>query len=304
LSNGAESVWRARPEAGSAFGIRFLELVGRLFGRRVLWWLLYPTALYFFLVRGAERRASTDYLKRVNGRKVSWTEGVRHFLCFARVTADRFLLMAGLGSNIDVRFHGVDEMHELVERGRGGLFLAAHFGSFEAARMIGHTHPDVNIRIVLDDQVNNNMMRRLAEANPAFSSSIISPHQSAASLGVEIAAAMHEGDWVGFLADRQFGGERTLRGELLGSIVEIPAGAFMVAAAFRAPVIAVFPVLRGRRYDVYFEVLSEGFNAPRADREAALSSMAARYLQRLEHHMRSAPYNWFNFYDFWKMPDA
>jgi predicted LPLAT superfamily acyltransferase len=25
-----------------------------------------------------------------------------------------------------------------------------------------------------------------------------------------------------------------------------------------------------------------------------------RYAQRLEHYCRMAPYNWFNFYDFWK----
>jgi predicted LPLAT superfamily acyltransferase len=24
-----------------------------------------------------------------------------------------------------------------------------------------------------------------------------------------------------------------------------------------------------------------------------------RYSARLEHHMRRAPFNWFNFYDFW-----
>jgi predicted LPLAT superfamily acyltransferase len=24
------------------------------------------------------------------------------------------------------------------------------------------------------------------------------------------------------------------------------------------------------------------------------------YVARIEHHCRNAPYNWFNFYDFWK----
>jgi predicted LPLAT superfamily acyltransferase len=25
-----------------------------------------------------------------------------------------------------------------------------------------------------------------------------------------------------------------------------------------------------------------------------------RYVERIEYHCRNAPYNWFNFYDFWK----
>ncbi len=34
-----------------------------------------------------------------------------------------------------------------------------------------------------------------------------------------------------------------------------------------------------------------------------MNALVARYAQRLEHHARSAPYNWFNFYDFWQSDD-
>ena len=33
--------------------------------------------------------------------------------------------------------------------------------------------------------------------------------------------------------------------------------------------------------------------------EEALLALIRRYAARLEHHARAAPYNWFNFYDFW-----
>ena len=32
---------------------------------------------------------------------------------------------------------------------------------------------------------------------------------------------------------------------------------------------------------------------------AGLVALAIAYAQRLEHYARAAPYNWFNFYDFW-----
>jgi hypothetical protein len=35
-----------------------------------------------------------------------------------------------------------------------------------------------------------------------------------------------------------------------------------------------------------------------------LAAVIRRYAARLEHHARQAPYNWFNFYDFWERSDA
>ncbi|MNC90096.1 hypothetical protein D3C83_61470 [compost metagenome] len=40
-------------------------------------------------------------------------------------------------------------------------------------------------------------------------------------------------------------------------------------------------------------------DAAREQRADAAQSLLERYVQRLEHYARAAPYNWFNFYDFW-----
>ena len=37
-----------------------------------------------------------------------------------------------------------------------------------------------------------------------------------------------------------------------------------------------------------------------AEREAAMHVAIERYAERLSQHCRQTPYNWFNFYDFWK----
>jgi len=48
------------------------------------------------------------------------------------------------------------------------------------------------------------------------------------------------------------------------------------------------------------EALSPGESVPREQRDAAVQVALARYVARLEHYARRAPYNWFNFYDFWQ----
>jgi predicted LPLAT superfamily acyltransferase len=58
--------------------------------------------------------------------------------------------------------------------------------------------------------------------------------------------------------------------------------------------------LGGRRYRLVFEPLADRVDIPRHDRGPALDALIARYAQRLEHYVHVAPYNWFNFYDFWQ----
>jgi predicted LPLAT superfamily acyltransferase len=71
------------------------------------------------------------------------------------------------------------------------------------------------------------------------------------------------------------------------------------------PVVLGFGLYRGgNRYDLCFEAFQERFETSRAQRGAAVGGLIQRYARRLEHHARAAPYNWFNFYDFWHPDDA
>jgi predicted LPLAT superfamily acyltransferase len=56
----------------------------------------------------------------------------------------------------------------------------------------------------------------------------------------------------------------------------------------------------GNRYDVHFERLADMKSIDLAQRDVLIEQSLRRYVARLEHYCRAAPYNWFNFYDFWK----
>ncbi len=47
------------------------------------------------------------------------------------------------------------------------------------------------------------------------------------------------------------------------------------------------------------EVLAEQVVLPATDRAGALDALARHYVARLEHYCLRAPYQWFNFYEFW-----
>ena len=74
-----------------------------------------------------------------------------------------------------------------------------------------------------------------------------------------------------------------------------------MAALLRRPVFFMTGLyLGGNRYRLHFEPLADFSQTPRADRDAAIRAAMQRYADRLSHFCRLAPYNWFNFFDFWQ----
>ena len=75
---------------------------------------------------------------------------------------------------------------------------------------------------------------------------------------------------------------------------------FILAAALHCPVYLTFGIYRGgTRYELYCEPFADRIDLPRKQRDLALRQVAQRYADRLQAFVRLAPYNWFNFYDFW-----
>jgi predicted LPLAT superfamily acyltransferase len=115
---------------------------------------------------------------------------------------------------------------------------------------------------------------------------------------------LDQGYLVGMLADRSLGKDPTLACEFLGGPAPFPLGPFRMAAMLRRPVFFMAGLyLGGNRYRIHFERLADFTAIRREDRDAAISGAIRTYAARLEHHCRQAPYNWFNFYDFWQKHD-
>jgi predicted LPLAT superfamily acyltransferase len=55
----------------------------------------------------------------------------------------------------------------------------------------------------------------------------------------------------------------------------------------------------GNRYDLHFELLTEKLQVDRRQRHQQLREVAQDFANRLATLLHDAPYNWFNFYDFW-----
>lgn len=292
--------WSERREGGSRF---FLWLYIRLcvrVGRRFAHACLYPITFYFFLRRGAERRASRAFLTRVFGRPARVREILHHIHIYSSTILDRVFLLAKDTDDFEIRTHGLDALDLQMAHGRGVLMLGAHIGSFEILRTLAQERPDVCVRVVMDRRQTPALTEFLHALNPDIAANVIDAGTDPAALALRIQEAAQQGMLIGLLGDRRRPGQASESVEFFGQPAPFPVAPYQLAAVLDLPVVLSFGLYRGgNRYDLYFETFSESIKLPRDARAAHLREYAQRFAQRLEYYTRIDPFNWFNLYDFW-----
>lgn len=294
--------WIDRPEGGNAFGLKLISTFSRLCGRTAARVVLYPVTLYFLLRRGPERRASRAYLARVFGRPATLFEVAKHVYCFAAVTLDRVFMLSEKFRRFDIQVTGLDALHDAMDKQQGVLIFGSHLGSFDALRVLSERRPDVQTRVVIDIGQNPALSAILNALNPALARSIINARQDGVRTALAIKEALDEKSLVTLLVDRARPGNPVVLADFLGAPAPFPTSPWQLAAALKSPVVLCFGFYRGgNRYDLHFEHFADSLKIERSDRTASLTRIAQRFADRLTHYARIAPYNWFNFYDFWQL---
>jgi len=292
-SAGAE--WTRRAERGSVFLIRFIVWFARRAGRAPARALLRVVTAYFFLSARAARRASRDYLARCLGRPATWAEQYRHFFAFASATLDRVFFLEDRFDLFDITVHGGD-----LFDARGAVLMGGHLGSFEAMRSLGRGRSRA-VAMAMYEENARKVQSALAAIAPERVDDIVALGRLDSML--RLTERLEAGALVGVLADRTLGDEPVLRVPFLGAPAPFPTGPMRMAAVLRTRVLFMAGLYRGgNRYEVHFEPLAD-FTAiehlGRAERTALIEGAVSAYARRLEHHCRTAPDNFFNFYGFW-----
>jgi predicted LPLAT superfamily acyltransferase len=293
--------WQSRPEGGGRFAMWLIRTIALYGGRRLGRVCLYPITLYFYIRRAPERQASKQYLQRVFGRTATPWQVFKHLHCYAATTLDRIFLLAHGEKSFEIETVGLDLLDERVALGRGVLLFGSHQGSFEALRAVGLRRPDLLLRVVLDKQKTPAMTELLEALAPDVGANVIDASKDGTSIALAMAEACSSGAIVAMLADRGRGHEVLRHAPLLGSPAPFPVSPWLLAHTLQVPVVLCFGLyLGGNRYRLVFEPLTERVEIPRHNRGPALDAYIASYAQRIEHYIRIAPYNWFNFHDFWQ----
>jgi predicted LPLAT superfamily acyltransferase len=299
--------WTRRPERSNMFWLRVMTCISLNVGRRASRVVLYGIAAYFLAFAPAARKMSRLYLQRVLGlpapADVGWRMLFAHFLSFASVIHDRVYLVNDRYELFDIRIHNQPLIDTMMADGHGAFLIGAHLGSFEVLRAVGRRQPGLRIAMAMYEENARKINAALAAINPKAQQGIV-------ALGhvdsmIEVHDLLDEGVVVGMLGDRSFGGDETTEVQFLGVPAALPRGPFRMAAVMKRPVLFMTGLYRGgNRYDIHFEPLADFSAVVPHGRAAAVEAALTRYAALLEQYCREAPFNWFNFFDFWRAPSS
>ena len=295
------ATWTQRPERGSPFLIRLMTALSLRLGRRAGRVLLHPVVSYFLLCSPAARRSSRAYLTRALNRPPRWTDLYRHFHSFAAALLDRIYLLNQRFDLFEFEIEGEDIIRDAIAKGEGVFLIGAHIGSFEALRALGRKESGLDVAMAMFDENAAKIMATLSAINPTLKQDVIALGRVDSML--QISDRLDRGAMVGMLADRTLGGDNLHRVTLLGDSAHLPSGPFRMAAILRRPVIFMAGLyLGGNRYRLVFRPLADFSALAAGQRQKALDHALETYAGLLEQCCREAPYNWFNFFDFWQTP--
>lgn len=285
--------WTEKRSRGSLALMRLMVWIALRLGRWPAWLILHGITCYFLPFSLEGRRASRAFLARALGRRPRLADVYRHYFTFACTLLDRVYLLAGRTDVLSVTFEG----RELLPR-TGCLLVGAHLGSFDVLRVLAEQDSAVDVRVLMHLRPDSKIEHVFDQLAPGLKERVIPVGGITTMLRVK--EAVEDGAQVGMLADRCVDEDRSVTCRFFGEAVTLPAGPFLLAATLGVPLYTCFGLLRGwGRYQVVIEPFAEQISAGRGDRDAAVAQYAQAFADRLEHWARQAPYNWFNFYDFW-----
>ncbi len=290
--------WTGKSRGGYLGYWIFIQVI-RFFGLTGAYLLLIPVSFYFLLFSPTYLKGSLAYMRRrfQVGLPLSLFYAYRNFYTSGQLLVDRAAIAAH-PQRFQLEEDGLSYILEAVDQKKGLVLLGAHVGGWESAisflahrkvvvNVVMFMGEDKNVRELLDKAVRLGDVRILSVSG--------SPADSLAAI-----AALKRGEVVAIHGDRTLGG-RTATIPFLGEPATFPLWPYALAAAAKAPLIHTFGARAGK-YDYRFKAwpaVNPSLEKNESEKEP-LRKYAEGFVSHLEEYVKIYPFQWFNFYPFWK----
>jgi len=303
--------WSNTQERGTVIGIKILLWVYRLFGRKILWIVMFPVVAFMYITGSKARKASSEFFNnahRTDSRVAphSFYIGLKHFCCFADAAFDKLDAWLGEITRDDIHYNDKNVFPNIVKNGRGAIFIGSHLGNLDVCRALGQTHRNVAINVMVFTAHAVKFNEALQGVNQDFSVNLIQVDQMSPAVAMMLKDKVDNGEIIVIVGDRT---SVTTNGRVeyvpfLGETAAFAQGPFILASLLSCPVYWLFCFKEKNGFKVIFEHVSEAISLPRKDRKIVLNKLITSYVKRLEYYAIRYPFQWFNFYNFWQNDDA
>ncbi len=288
------SQWDGKSK-GLVFGYKIFIFFIQKLGIGWAYFLLYIVSFYYLLFSVQGRNASIYYFhKRLGFSKFnSFLKVYKNNYTFGQTIIDKVAISFGLGDRFTYNHDGGEVIKELLKNKKGGILISAHVGNFEIAEYFFSEINEISqIHLVTTDNEHRAIKDYLESISLKSSIEFIIIKEDMSHI-FQINNALNNNELVCFTGDRYFEGNKVLSEKLLGKEANFPAGPFLLASRLRVPVIFVYVMKETNTH--YHLYASE---AKYKHRDAM--DLLKQYTVSIENILKKYPFQWFNYFDFWK----
>ncbi len=262
---------------------------------RVIYGVMSIWLLWYMIVRPSATRAVFHFHRRRKRTRLQACLDTYHsYFCFGQAIMDRFAVYAGCTFHIDI--HNMPLFANLRDGTDGFIVLFSHLGNSEMAGY-GLATPYKKMNVLTYAGETETVMRNRTNALQKNNLWLISMLPNSMNHIYAVNSALERGEIVAMAADR-ITQSKHVDCPFLGQTVHLPAGPFHICTTMQKPVLLVFVFkTRWNKYEVKIQQLQVDMSLPRSQR---IQDIAQQYATALEQQTLQYPYQWFNYYDFWK----
>lgn len=302
--------WSQIQESGGLLGMRIMFFLYRWFGRWLFNIILYPVIFYFFLTNRTAKIASMDYLSRLQSvdslpiEKSLQRQSFIHFLHFGRNLLDKLAAWSGAFNYTNVRFQHREEFLKMIDIGRGALVIVSHLGNLEVCRALANESQRLTLNILVHTKHAEKFNRLMNDVDEGNRLNLIQVTDFSPATAILLQEKLNQGEVIVIAGDRTpVDGGRELSVDFLGAKAAFPQGPYILASLLKCPTYLMFCVKDQQGYKIFFEHFADLIKLKRKSREADMQQYAQGFADRLAHYTQKFPFQWNNFFMFWKEPN-
>lgn len=291
--------WDGRTKAPS-LGIRiFLWLITKL-GLFPAYALLAFVSIFYTFNTSLHKKFIASYRNKL-GLKTNYFQVYKHNFIFGIKIIDRYAHILKRKSPFKFTCIGEEHMHNALKLNKGLILLTAHIGNQQIGSDNLLVKMNTAINLLMFDNEKESIKDLVKNVDNIVKLNIIDVKQDSVAIMLDINNALERNEIVCMMGDRIAGKEKSVEVDFLGKKAEFPLGPFEIAMITGAPIITTLTVKKG--YNSYLQKVYNYLhfeNVERNQRKEYLKSHMIKYVEILEEMVKEYPYQWFNFYDFWK----
>jgi predicted LPLAT superfamily acyltransferase len=291
------------PDYGNKLGHQIFYFVLKWFGPAPAYVMLaFVVPWYVFLLRRPRASASYYLKKRFPGesgfRRLLRTYAYIYSLGLSLIDQAAVGILGRKRFKID--FPDQQKLYELSKSGKGMVLLTSHAGNWQTAMaVVDDMAVPVNFLLRLEEHVSDRFFFNLSGNGKSIK--IIDPTSFLGGL-VEATKAIQKGECVSIMGDRAWGA-RTKACRFLGQEAAFPITPYHLVASNDAELVIVLTARTGKlafRID-YIHYSCRDADCLNKSKAEVIDILLKKYVESLENYIEKYPYQWFNFFDFWKI---